>query len=884
MRSLPHPLRCLPALLFILLSWAGGASAADYRLAPVPAWVTPIAPALDATAPVEQISSGSYFLLGDYQLRAGPGGRTVFRHFAMQALNDKGVDAIANIELLFDPSHESLHLHTLSVIRGGQRIDKLHQAAVRVLQRERELEYRIYDGRKSAHIFLDDIRVGDVVEYAFSVQGANPAFGTHEFGRQTLQWGVPVERLYVRLLLPAGRDMNVVVRNSTRHPASRMSGDHREYVWDESRLAPLIVEGDAPGWFDPYPVLEWSEFADWNAVARWAVPLYAVPERLGPALRAKAAVIEQNAGSRAEKVLAALRLVQGDIRYMGVEIGAGSFVPTAPDTVYDRRFGDCKDKTLLLLSLLRHLGIDAQAALVNTTITRGIGDLQPTPAAFNHVLVQVHLDGRRYWLDPTRSTQPGSIDAVYQPDFGRALLVADTTRELSSMKREQGGAAPRRIEARFDARNGFDQPALLTVTTTGNGRDAEETRNLLNTASPDALQKQYLNYYARYYPGLRVAAPMSVSDNPEYNRITVTEHYEIADFWPRTDDGKREASFHSPEVMDLLRLPSTTVRHAPVALAPPMDVTLVTEALLPDHWTIKDEQTRIDDPHFTLERSVQGDGRRLILTDHFRSHTDHVQPEAMPGYLANLARAHNSLGYRLFHRPNAAGAPLAERFNWMIALLTVMLTGALVWLVRRLYRYDPAPHAFDPIPALTGLRGWLLLPALSLILLPFRLALDFWSNVGVYSVPAWAALTHPGSGSYNAFWAPALLFELASTLTLGALALLTLVLFFQRRRSTPLCFIALSAGVALVQLIGHGFLLALPLSEEDGSRLRNPAELIQSVLHLAIWGTYFVRSRRVKSTFTRTWRERSASRETPAQEPAPPSGASPGTAPDATPG
>lgn len=857
MRTPTSAFHSLFGLLFVLLCWHADARAADYRVLPTPAWVTPIEHGSRTQVPVDQISSGAHFLLGDFQTRSGPEGRTEFRHIATQALNDQGVDAVANIELLFDPSYQSLHLHTLAVVRDGKRIDKLHRATIRVLQREKELEYRIYDGRKSAHIVLDDIRTGDIVEYAYSVNGANPVFGTREFGTQSLQWAVPVERLYVRLLLPIDRDTRITVRNSTRQPLVRITATHREYVWDESPLAPLALERDAPGWFDPYPALEWSEFVDWNAVARWAVPLYRPPAQLGPSLRAKVLSIETSARSQAGKVLAALRLVQGDVRYLGVEIGSGSFVPSQPDRVYDRRFGDCKDKTLLLLSLLHHMGIDAQAALVNTVRTRGVSDLAPNPAAFNHVLVHVKVDDRSYWLDPTRAPQQGALNAVYQPDFGLALLVSDTTRELLPMRHDPSEAIKRRIDARFDARDGFDQPAQLTITTTSEGREAEEARNLLATTSPETLQKQYLNYYARYYPRIQVTRGMAVSDDVEHNRLTVTEYYAIPDFWPLVEGGsRREASFHSPEMMDVLRLPSSTVRHSPVALAQPMDVTLVTEALLPEAWPIRPETTRIEDAHFTLERQVTGSDRQLLLTDHFRSHFDHVKMDAIPSYVANLERARNALGYRLFHYLNQPSASLAERFNWMIALLATMLTGALIWLARRLYRYDPPPSDFAPIPALTGIRGWLLLPALSLILLPFRLLLEFLPNISVYSVPTWVRLTHPGEGTYDPLWAPALLFDLLATLSLGMLALLTLVLFIKRRSSTPRFFIALTAGLVISQSIGQALVMALPLAGEAAETARNPTELVQSVLSLAIWGTYFVRSRRVKSTFTRTWHKR----------------------------
>jgi len=45
-------------------------------------------------------------------------------------------------------------------------------------------------------------------------------------------------------------------------------------------------------------------------------------------------------------------MLQQTIRYMGVEVGVGSHTPTHPNAVLTRRFGDCKDKALLVLNML----------------------------------------------------------------------------------------------------------------------------------------------------------------------------------------------------------------------------------------------------------------------------------------------------------------------------------------------------------------------------------------------------------------------------------------------------------------------------------------------------------------------------------------------------
>jgi transglutaminase-like putative cysteine protease len=58
-----------------------------------------------------------------------------------------------------------------------------------------------------------------------------------------------------------------------------------------------------------------------------------------------------------EKINKIINYVQDDIRYMGVESGIGSIKPFAPEEVAKRRYGDCKDKSLLLVSLLKQVGV-----------------------------------------------------------------------------------------------------------------------------------------------------------------------------------------------------------------------------------------------------------------------------------------------------------------------------------------------------------------------------------------------------------------------------------------------------------------------------------------------------------------------------------------------
>ena len=125
-----------------------------------------------------------------------------------------------------------------------------------------------------------------------------------------------------------------------------------------------------------------------------------------------------------------------------------------------------------------------------------------------------------------------------------------------------------------------------------------------------------------------------------------------------------------------------------------------------------------------------------------------------------------------------------------------------------------------------------------------------WSSVGSYSAETWARVTVPTSDAYHGLWAPLLLLELVANITQLGLALLVAVLFFKRRSSAPRLYIALMVYMVIVQAVDVA--LALQLERGAGVDLDlQPNDWIRGAFSIVIWVAYFLRSERVRSTFTR---------------------------------
>jgi uncharacterized protein DUF3857/uncharacterized protein DUF2569 len=844
--------------------------AAEYKVGPAPGWVVVTKPGNPTDGQLSTDSDGVSYLLIDSQSRHGTETSARFRRVVSRALNQNGVESAANIEIEFDPSYQTLTLHSVDLVRAGRVIHKLATAKVRVIQRESELEARIFDGMKSANMFLDDVRVGDVVDYAYSVSGRNPVFVGGTFGRVPLQFGVPVARIHARVMVPEDNPFTVSTLYSGKKPSMSRHDGYREYEWNVSDDPGLAIEAGAPGWYDPRPAAAYSSYADWNAVARWAQTLYVLPKTLSPELEAQVARIAKAEQGKAGRMLAVLRFVQSEVRYLGVEVGVNSHLPNSPSLVFDRRFGDCKDKALLMVALLSRLGIDANVALVNTSMQQGLAEELPNPGGFDHVIVRVMLDQQPYWLDPTLPAQHSDLARLIQPDYGLALVVDPATTRLIAMDTARSRIAKRSLHVVFDARKDFDKPVGYTVTTTYEGSEADSMRSTLASKSLVDLQKNYLNWYASYYPHISVVAPLKVKDDEANNRLTVSEHYQIKDIATVSGKGtKHTVAISTVDFNALFNVPDVRIRKSPLALGFPLNFEQITEVLLPSEWPITPEKHHVEDPAFTFDQDLRLDALRLIITGHYRSRAKEVAAKDMPRYLANLARAREALDYNLYWTDPtpAAGAASSEsssssatqrtgldRMNWPVVMLALALCAIWGWLAVLAYRHDPPAQPAAP-DSPEGLGGWLVLVGFGLIMSPIMIGRTLVEVAGAMSADTWGALTTFGGAGYHALWAPFLLFELAVNLGQLVFSGLLLVLFFQRRTSLPKLLIGFYLAGAVVQVVDmmlSSLIPSITITPEEY------ATLVRVCIVSLIWSTYLLKSRRVKATFVRRYRPAAA--------------------------
>ena len=831
---------------------AGGEEPLLFEILPVPSWVEDVPLDRPEDIPTDQVSAGLYSLLlerQDNELISPP---EFYARWAELIVNEQGVQNGSQISIDFDPSYQELILHSILLHRDGRAIERLDSDQVNVIQRETLLEFQIYDGTHTAVVFLEDVRIGDIVEARYTIRGRNPVFGDRYEGAFPVQVSLPMHRLRFRIIWPSTRTLHLKNHGTDASPTIRELPGRVEYLWNLVDVEPLAVDGDLPIWYDPYPRVQMSEYGTWNEVAVWGADLFNVQGELSRPLRDLVDRIERENSDPEDLVIASLRFLQDEIRYLGFEFGSGSHRPSTPNIVFERRFGDCKDKSLLFASMLRHMNVSADPVLIHTRLRSSIQDWHPSPLVFNHCIVRVRLDGQYYWFDPSERAQGGALSEIYIPNYEKALVLNEATMGLSTIGRARVVPPSTKINLTFRI-SGTGDPVELRIESTYRGRTADNFRLRMKEESRDDVAKRYLNYYAKAYPSIIAEGEIEVFDDLEENIARSIERYSIPDFWDSSqNDGEMVGQFYALELQDLLQRPSTTRRTMPLAVSHLSHMTHTTEVFLPEEYTIEPRSIRIENVALQFSHSIQYSKRKLRIHHEFKTLADHVSAEDCEVYLRDLDEIEQLLGFEIFTSAGRLTPTYLESMNWPIVMILILAGGASVLVAIRVYRVRrPAvrENIDETMEESNEIVGWLILLGLLLASAPVvligNLILACMDTLGVES---WVSLTTPGLSKYHPAHAPVLLLEGCANIILLTMSVLIVVLFFKKRRVFPVVFTLYALFGVLVKLLD----LAVTTLIFDSPPLQlawDYALLAIFIAGGAFWAIYLLCSRRARETF-----------------------------------
>jgi hypothetical protein len=157
------------------------------------------------------------------------------------------------------------------------------------------------------------------------------------------------------------------------------------------------------------PFLVFTQAKDYLETGRQYHRSAAPKVRVTAEIQKLANELTAEASTEEEKIKALYIWVSKNIRYISTTVNDGGFVPRDSAYILSRRFGDCKDHVVLLEAMLRSLGIESTAALVNLGDAFELRDGPAGSGPVNHVIT--YIPSRDLYLDSTAQFVPfGKLD------------------------------------------------------------------------------------------------------------------------------------------------------------------------------------------------------------------------------------------------------------------------------------------------------------------------------------------------------------------------------------------------------------------------------------------------------------------------------------------
>ena len=332
-------------------------------------------------------------------------GTIVARYRITYKLFNERARNLAEVNLSYNSSYQEIHVVSARTIKKDGTIVPVKLEDMRVSSPYSE--YLMYDDAHAASFSMPAIEDECIIDYTWE-EITRPFLMPGQFWTY---WGFsglePVGVTRYVLKIPADKKIETKVYNDeTLKPTiiNSIDGKFKTYTWERKNLKPIELEPGMPRISNVASWLEVSSMSGWDRVANWFWGLQQPQAKATDAIKATVKKLVADKKSDDDKARAIYDWVANRTRYVGLEFGLSAYRPHAAAEVHDKRYGDCKDKANLLITMLELAGIKANPVLLHADERREVGKGLPTLNAFNHCIALANVSGKEVWLDATAET------------------------------------------------------------------------------------------------------------------------------------------------------------------------------------------------------------------------------------------------------------------------------------------------------------------------------------------------------------------------------------------------------------------------------------------------------------------------------------------------
>ncbi len=329
-------------------------------------------------------------------------------HQEMMLLNEKTASFFSRSKVYHSGYNKLLDLEAFTIMPDGK---KKQPIAERKTTSARSNAI-FYDDSKETSFDYPSLQAGAVTQLCYSLQHSEPRLLSPFIYASSL----PAQRVSLTVTVPDAIEIDYIVKNDPTGLFS-MTKERKKgntiYKWEMNDIKLETHFGDAPDqyYYLPHVILfirsytheqKQNVFGSVADLYAWNAGFLATLNKAeDPTLRKLTDSLTAPLTTQLDKAAAIYKWVQSNIRYVAFENGLEGFRPRQAAEVCSKRYGDCKDMSSIITTMLKLAGIEAYYTWIGTrSLPYAYSDV-PLPIVDNHMISVARIDDQWYFLDGT---------------------------------------------------------------------------------------------------------------------------------------------------------------------------------------------------------------------------------------------------------------------------------------------------------------------------------------------------------------------------------------------------------------------------------------------------------------------------------------------------
>ena len=568
-------------------------------------------------------------LLNQFSHEVTPAGKSRYTtHQVVKILTERGAQNYDDIAIPHTPTAQYITINVARTITPDGAVVEPPEEAFNDVTPPGLLSYNLYSDSMWRVISMPALKPGVCIEYQVTLEDA----GAESVGSTSWFWGGfsfqstdPTLQSAYALRVPKGTNFKWKAIHCRLDPQILQEEETSTYLWTHGETPALKREYNMPATNDIVPRLSYSSVESWDAVYSWYRDIAKDRYTVDQAIEKTVEDITADLLTTDDKIRTIYHFVASQIRYVGIELGQGAFQPTPADQVLSVRYGDCKDKTTLMITMLDVVGIEAFPAMLSPAPYQRVDLELPSLGQFSHLIAAIpRADGDYIWLDPTADTcSYGDLPArnrgrkgfVIRNDQGEFVDIPVSTPESNRLI----------VDTQIALTGDGTVQGIMQIDTLGQYNI--EARLEYKQVSPSAWKDTLAVGLSKQFPGVRVDS-VQISDLADLNVPVRLNVAFTAENYAELVGNGLVFPMPSDEFSDYAEIFAAVERQHPLDLSYPMQMQKTIRITLPEGWKATfPKDLRLENRFAGVERQYKLEGDQIQYEISFTIKEAIIPPE-----------------------------------------------------------------------------------------------------------------------------------------------------------------------------------------------------------------------------------------------------------------